>query len=127
MGREEEVIKARLMKIEDLQKKDINPYPYNFDKKNSAAELQEKYKKLKNDESKSDKAKTAGRVMIIRDIGKLIFASLREGNDCLAPSTGNIFIDCTGLLSLRSNNAAPKPSSSKWFHEKMIQVFPLER
>lgn len=80
MGREEQVIKERLRKILELRKLDINPYPYSYDKKDSSAELQEKYSKLKPESQTKDKAKLAGRVLMIRDIGKLIFATLQDGN-----------------------------------------------
>jgi len=79
MGREEEVVKARLKKIEDMKSKDIEPYPYSFEKKDSASALQEKYKKLKNEERSKDKIKIAGRVMAIRDLGKIAFSSLQDG------------------------------------------------
>lgn len=78
MGREEEIIKERLRKIDELRKQGINPYPHHFDKEDSADELQEKYKKLKSGEYTKNKAKIAGRVMIIRDIGKLIFIDLHD-------------------------------------------------
>ncbi len=77
-GREKQIIKQRLKKLEELRKKGINPYPHKFDKKNSVKELKEKHKKLgKNKKSKS-RGKTAGRVMIIRNMGKLIFADLQD-------------------------------------------------
>ena len=78
MGREEEIVKERLRKIEELVNQKINPYAYSFDKKNSCFELQEKYKKLKADKKTKDKVKVAGRVMTIRDIGKLIFVDLSD-------------------------------------------------
>lgn len=80
MSRQEEILKERLKKIEELIKLGINPYPYSYEKKNSCSELQEKYSKLKQGKETKDKAKTAGRIMSIRDIGKLIFADLRDGN-----------------------------------------------
>lgn len=80
MGREEEILKERLRKIEELEKAKIPAYPYSYDKKNSASELQEKYKKLKNEERSKDKAKTAGRVMTVRDLGQLIFVSIQDGS-----------------------------------------------
>jgi len=78
MGREEEIVKERMRKIEELRKQGTNPYPHQFDKKDSADELQEKYKKLKSGENTKNKAKISGRVMIIRDIGKLIFVDLQD-------------------------------------------------
>lgn len=79
MGRQDEIIKERVKKIDELRKQGINPYPHGFDKKDSANELQEKYKKLKVGEKTKNKAKIAGRVMTVRDIGKLIFVDLQDG------------------------------------------------
>ncbi len=80
MARQEEIVKERIKKLEELRKLKIEPYPHKFDKQDNAGELQKKYKKLKADSKTRDKVKIAGRVMIIRDIGKLIFADLRDGS-----------------------------------------------
>lgn len=85
MGRKEEIIKERLKKLEELKKKGINPYPHNFDKKNTCKELQEKHKKLGKGKKSRNKTKIAGRVMVIRSFGKIIFADLKD-------STGEIQI-----------------------------------
>ncbi len=78
MGREEEITKERLRKIEGLKKQGINPYPYSYKQENHAGELQEKYKKIKNGKTIKDRVRVAGRVMIIRDIGQLIFVDLLD-------------------------------------------------
>jgi lysyl-tRNA synthetase class 2 len=83
MGREEQIIDSRLKKISELKKLGINPYPSKYDVKNYASELQEKYKKLKNDSNTKNKVNVAGRVMIIRDMGKIAFSTLQD-------STGKI-------------------------------------
>ncbi len=70
MGREEEIIKERKKKLEELRKKGINPYPAKFDKKDSV----EKALKAKS----GSKIKTAGRVMSRRQIGKIIFSDLQD-------------------------------------------------
>jgi len=70
MGREEEIIKEREKKIEELKKQKINPYAYRFDKKNSVAEA------LKSSLGKS--IKTAGRIMTKREIGKIAFSVLQD-------------------------------------------------
>jgi len=80
MTRQEEILKERLKKIEELLKLKINPYPYSYEKKNSCLELQEKYSRLKPGVITKDKAKTAGRVMIIRDIGKIVFVDLNDSS-----------------------------------------------
>ncbi|MCX6748633.1 MAG: OB-fold nucleic acid binding domain-containing protein, partial [Candidatus Pacearchaeota archaeon] len=78
MGREEQIINERLKKIEELRKLGINPYAYSFDKQDSTKDLQEKHEKLEAGSKSKAKAKIAGRIMTIRDIGKLIFADLQE-------------------------------------------------
>ena len=78
MTREEEMLKERLKKLSELRKLKVNPYPYSFEKKNNAAELQKKYSKLKPEEKTKDKVSIAGRMMIIRLMGKINFGHLQD-------------------------------------------------
>jgi len=80
MSREEEILKERLKKIEGLRKLKINSYAYSFDKQDNTVELQKKFKDLKAGSETKNKAKIAGRIRIIRDLGKLIFADLQDGS-----------------------------------------------
>jgi len=79
MGRKEEVFKERLKKVEELRKQGINPYPYKYESNSNSSELQEKYRSLANGEKSSKEVKIAGRVMSIRDMGKILFAVLDDG------------------------------------------------
>jgi lysyl-tRNA synthetase class 2 len=77
MPTEKELIKERLKKLEELRKKGINPYPYNYDYTHHAKELHSKYdKKLGKEEKTKDKTKVAGRVMGLRRMGKATFIGL---------------------------------------------------
>jgi lysyl-tRNA synthetase class 2 len=78
MGREEEFVEQRLKKINEMRKAGINPYPYSFDKKDSALSLQEEFKALKAEDKSNKTAKIAGRLMSVRDLGKIAFASLSD-------------------------------------------------
>jgi len=78
MGREEQITGERLRKLKELRAQGINPYPHKFDKKDNAKELQEKHKSLKSDTHSKTTAKTAGRLMTARDLGKIAFATLRD-------------------------------------------------
>ncbi|MBI2452491.1 lysine--tRNA ligase [Candidatus Pacearchaeota archaeon] len=78
MSREEQIMTERLRKLNELKKQGINPYPYSFEKRHSSLELQEKYKKLKSGKKTKDKAKIAGRLINIRDLGKIAFAVLQD-------------------------------------------------
>lgn len=80
MAREDEIKKERELKITGLEKKKISPYAYSFDKKNSCAELQEKYSKLAAEKETKDSAKIAGRIMSIRDMGKIAFTTLNDAS-----------------------------------------------
>jgi len=80
MAREQEIKKERLKKIKELQEKGIEIYGYFFDKKDSADDLQNDYKNLKNNQITKNKAKIAGRVMVVRDIGKINFVNLQDSS-----------------------------------------------
>jgi len=79
MGREEQIIGERKRKLEELKEKGINPYPSRFERKNFSSEIKEKFSKLKNDARVKSRVSIAGRVMTKRDIGKLIFATVQDG------------------------------------------------
>ena len=72
------MINERKKKLDELRKHGINPYPYKFEQKDFSLDLKEAGKKLKNDERTKQHAQVAGRIMTIRDIGKLIFANLQD-------------------------------------------------
>ncbi|MEM2713784.1 MAG: lysine--tRNA ligase [Candidatus Pacearchaeota archaeon] len=80
MARIDEIIKERLRKIEELKKLNIALYPYSFTRTNFASELQQSFSKLKPGEKSSVRASIAGRVMAIRLMGKINFATLQDGS-----------------------------------------------
>ena len=80
MAREQEIIKERLKKIQELKENGIEVYKYSFDKKDSAEDLQKKYEKLKAGQATKNKAKIAGRVMIVRELGKINFIKLQDSS-----------------------------------------------
>mgnify|MGYP001562721699 CR=1 FL=1 len=70
MGREEEIIKERGKKLQELRRAGINPYPHKFDKKHLVKDcLKSKVNVV---------IKTAGRVMTKREIGKIVFSDLMD-------------------------------------------------
>src|SRR3989338_1809473 len=78
MGREEQIINEKKKKLIELGKLGINPYPHKFNVKDYSKEIKEKYAKLKNNQKNKDKVIIAGRVMTIRDLGKLIFGTVQD-------------------------------------------------
>ena len=78
MGREEQIINERKRKLNELRKI-VNPYPHKFEVKDYSEDIKDNNAKLKNDERTKTKAIIAGRVITIRDIGKIIFATIQDG------------------------------------------------
>ena len=68
---ENEYIKIRKGKLDNLIKAGVNPYPYSFNKKYSSVEAL----KLK---IGTKKVSLAGRLMLIRDMGRLCFAHVQD-------------------------------------------------
>ena len=62
--------KDRLAKLEKIRQEGINPYPDSFDKKQSVAEI------LKLE--LGAKVKTAGRILTVREMGKIAFCHLQD-------------------------------------------------
>lgn len=82
MGREDEIVKERMRKIDELRRAGVNPYPHKFEKKNNSLDLQKEFSKLKNQEfvkGVKGKVSVAGRVMLMRNMGKIAFAKIRDG------------------------------------------------
>lgn len=69
-----------MRKIAELRKNGVNPYPYSYDVKQTAGELQEKYKSLKAEATTKDKVKIAGRVLTRRDLGKIAFGTMQDAS-----------------------------------------------
>lgn len=76
---------SRIKKIEELKEKNIEPYPYFFNKEIKAGQLQEKYKDLETGVETEDEYSFAGRIMAIRNSG--MFLDLKD-------ETGNIQAFC---------------------------------
>jgi lysyl-tRNA synthetase class 2 len=65
----------RLEKLKQLQKLGINPYPYSFNQTHHAQEILDNFPKLEN-----KKVSMAGRIMSIREHGKLAFVDLTDSS-----------------------------------------------
>jgi lysyl-tRNA synthetase class 2 len=71
---------ARLAKVEELRARGVEPYPIGFDRTHSLASLRDGWdEKLAAGDSTDDEVRVAGRVMLVRHQGKLIFVTLRDG------------------------------------------------
>ena len=63
-------LKMRLKRLENIKDSGINPYPEKFDKQQSLAEAK--------DSKEGAKIRTAGRIMTIRNMGKIAFCHLQD-------------------------------------------------
>lgn len=65
-------IEARQHKLAAIREAGINPYAYVFDRKDKAADLQDKYANIENGTETADKVSVAGRIMAMRNNGLFI-------------------------------------------------------
>ena len=84
---EDDPIKVRLAKREALLAEGKNPYGQAFEYTHHVAELDEKYAELEDGANTEDAVKVAGRIMAMRNQGKIIFAELKD-------ATGTIQLFC---------------------------------
>ena len=121
----QEIIKFRLEKLEKIKNAGINPYAYNFDKKDSIESLTQK-----GENGIGGKVMTAGRMVSFRKMGKASFTHIQDDsgkiqiylkNDLLPESiydnivrnldlgdiigcTGELFVTKMGELSIKADN-----------------------
>lgn len=70
---------SRLAKLNNLQEKGYNPYPYKFVPNAYAADLQEKYKDIEAGTDTEDRVTIAGRAMAVRNSGMFIDVKDKSG------------------------------------------------
>ncbi|MFG1605801.1 lysine--tRNA ligase [Actinoplanes sp. NPDC049265] len=75
-----EQMKVRRAKRDRMLTEGIAPYPVNVARTATMGEIREKYADLPTDTPSGDTASVAGRVIFIRNGGKLCFATLRDGD-----------------------------------------------
>lgn len=75
-----EQMQVRHAKRERLLEAGIAPYPITFERTTSLRQLREKFGHLVAEQESGETARISGRVIFIRNTGKLCFATLREGD-----------------------------------------------
>ena len=68
----------RLAKLDALRERGVTPYPVNFKRDHTVAEVLESFKGIPADEETGTKVRIAGRLMTIRNHGGVVFADLRD-------------------------------------------------
>ncbi|HEY8481919.1 MAG TPA: bifunctional lysylphosphatidylglycerol synthetase/lysine--tRNA ligase LysX [Spirillospora sp.] len=74
-----EQMRVRREKLDRLRASGIDPYPVNFPRTATNAEIREKYPDLEPGTETGEKVGVTGRVMLLRNTGKLCFATVRDG------------------------------------------------
>ncbi len=78
MSEQDEIIEARKAKVAALRETGIEPYPVGFHRTDLASELHDRYHALPPAATTEDTATVAGRVVLYRSFGKLIFVTLAD-------------------------------------------------
>ncbi|NND76354.1 MAG: lysine--tRNA ligase [Ilumatobacter sp.] len=68
----------RLALLDELRAAGTNPYPYRFDRTHTLAEVRDRWGHLEPGVETDDAVAVAGRIMLKRDSGKLVFATIRD-------------------------------------------------
>ncbi len=142
-GREAETAR-RLQRLDAMRAEGVEPYPYRFDRTHSLVDVRAGWGHLSPGDETEDEVSVAGRVMLKRDTGKLVFATVRDrtgdlqlfvskaviGDDAFADvkgldlgdwvgAHGTVMVTRTGELSVRPDRVellskALRPLPDKW-------------
>ncbi len=74
----EELRASKMLKLQAIVRKGVNPFPYSYKRTHHAKEIHEKFSNLKNGEETNEKAKVCGKILSIRAFGKLVFLDLYD-------------------------------------------------
>ncbi|MET7864046.1 lysine--tRNA ligase [Micromonospora taraxaci] len=75
-----EQMKVRREKRDRMLADGIEPYPVGFSRTTTLAQVRERYADLPTDTATGDQVAVTGRVIFVRNTGKLCFATLRDGD-----------------------------------------------
>jgi lysyl-tRNA synthetase, class II len=68
----------RLALVAEMRTAGVQPYPYRFDRSHTLAEIRAASGNLEPGTETSERVQVAGRIMLQRDTGKLVFAQMRD-------------------------------------------------
>ena len=87
----------RLQKLDGLRDAGTNPYPYRFDRSLTLGELRRQFGELAAGTETEHEVAIAGRIMLLRDSGKLVFATMRDRDDEVQLFVSKAVIGDTGF------------------------------
>ncbi len=71
----------RLALVDEMRAAGVQPYPYRFDRSHQLQEIRAIWGSLEPATETTERVQVAGRMMLRRDTGKLVFAQLRDRSD----------------------------------------------
>ncbi|MFE9688211.1 bifunctional lysylphosphatidylglycerol synthetase/lysine--tRNA ligase LysX [Micromonospora sp. NPDC005806] len=75
-----EQIRVRLAKLDRLRAEGVDPYPVGYPRTETCAAVRERHTGLAPDTGTGETVAVAGRVMLDRDHGRVLFATIRDGS-----------------------------------------------
>ena len=97
-----EQMRVRRSKRDRLLAEGVEPYPVGYPRTATLAEVREKYADLPIDHATGDTVGVTGRVIFVRNTGKLCFATLRDGDGDGTELQAMLSLDRVGADSLAS-------------------------
>ncbi len=91
--------RARLDKIEAMRAAGEDPYPVRFERTTTCAALRDQFSELEDGAETELLVRVAGRMLLQRNQGKLIFASIRDGDGSIQLFVSKAIIGDTGFAS----------------------------
>ncbi|MDQ1468129.1 MAG: lysyl-tRNA synthetase, class, partial [Actinomycetota bacterium] len=91
---------ARLAKVDALRAAGVDPYPLRFDRDATAGALHDRYDSLADGEETDAVVRVAGRVLLRRQMGKLVFLTLRDGTGSIQLFVSRSIVGESGFESI---------------------------
>src|SRR3990167_683424 len=80
---ENQLIKERKQKLEEIKRLKINQYPHNFNKTTDIQNVINSYSSIKSEEKSKDIFSIAGRIILERNMGKATFLNIQDQTNSL--------------------------------------------
>src|SRR3989338_6281960 len=126
---ENQLIKERKQKLEEIKRLKINPYPHNFNKTTDIQNVINSYSSIKSEEKSKDIFSIAGRIILERNMGKATFLNIQDQTNSLQlylnqQETKNYelikFLDIGDIIG---TSGYPFKKNKFLIRTKMIQTF----
>jgi lysyl-tRNA synthetase class 2 len=82
-GSGRKLIEDRLRKLGELREKGVNPYPYRYEVTANSAEIRKDFGNIPPETHTGNEVSVAGRIILLRGMGKATFATIRDGEGAL--------------------------------------------